>query len=452
MVPLTQTKQERGALATLDRWRPFLESPRTITFPHMELIGRDFEPPLVVGSGEVRIPTLNRFEYTLRGLPQDLGHTLQSLRYQQENPYDGLARFRLTGTDSEGVEWSLGWTVPRVDAGKDSWTLTGRLDGLLPHDDSATVADESSTELIFSVPVHHPMALSLNRYIRTAQQSGPLLREHVVEALGSTIRFAYDPAGGTLSVTATHSADLRPTYTENWLAEPLMILFGQLIFPRLVARNLGDRRTHVFVRRSPHLIQEAGWVALWSGDNLSLSETEFWNRYTELLTLIARARNENGHPNFEANTVTTFYQEIIQAAEGTRWVWALTLASCIEGLVNLIEPPGQPRPDTQQAAVQSLVDHVRAWPGEDGRLKENAVNAVRRAAQTTAAFTMRRLVAEGAITQRHVTAWNAVRNRAVHGTPLTPYSSEEGDGQLLALVEMMHSLTLAILRRHQVEV
>ena len=61
-------------MATLDRWRGFLVTPRDSLVPRLELIGHDWAPPIVVGSGEIRMPSLDRFEFTLEGLPDDLGN------------------------------------------------------------------------------------------------------------------------------------------------------------------------------------------------------------------------------------------------------------------------------------------------------------------------------------------------------------------------------------------
>jgi hypothetical protein len=58
----------------------------------------------------------------------------------------------------------------------------------------------------------------------------------------------------------------------------------------------------------------------------------FWSTYTALLVHVALARDQLGNPNFEANKITRLYEECIQAASSTRWVWALTFASANEAL------------------------------------------------------------------------------------------------------------------------
>lgn len=72
------------------------------------------------------------------------------------------------------------------------------------------------------------------------------------------------------------------------------------------------------------------------------------NAYGNLLTLIARGSG------FESHTVTSFYEEVIQASQGSRWVWALTLASSIEGLIRILSPRGSLRTDADQAAIDAM--------------------------------------------------------------------------------------------------
>lgn len=431
-------------MATLDRWLHFLEVPQTLAFPKLELIGRDFSPPIVVGRGEVLVPTLTSFEYVLQGVPEDIPYAEAAFRRQQQDPYDELARFRLVGTDAHGVEWTLGWTVPDVQVNANPWHLSGHLQGLSPRDGSESVSKRSETELIFVVPRAHPIAIAFMRFADRVAGEGSAYG-YSLEILGSTIRFSYDAIRGALSITAAHSHELPPTHTENWLGEPLRILFGQLIYPRLVARNLGGGRTHVFVRPSPSLQRRASWVALWNSEHPIQSQSAFWSRYAELLTLIARARDRKGHPNFEANKITLLYEEVIQSSHGTRWVWALTFASSIEGLVDMLGVSA-PRDDVSDDKKQALIDHIKNWSGDD-RLRQSAINAVHRASKVSTVDVLRGLIASGALTKRQFDAWYELRNSVMHGNLVSPYSSEDEDRKLIDLVEALHALTREVLKR-----
>jgi hypothetical protein len=205
-----------------------------------------------------------------------------------------------------------------------------------------------------------------------------------------------------------------------------------------VARNLGNGRTIVFIRPSPGLIRGAGWAALWNGHQPATGKAAFWSLYAKLL--VARARDEGGQPNFEANKVTKLYEEIIQAARGSRWVWALTFASSIEGLAKLLF--------RRVKSVAIPIPRVSTnWSRTSTSGQVPAVSAVHRTAEITTIHILRELKTSGVVTADQLSAWTEIRNSVMHGNLVSPYSSEEEDGKLLALAAMMHALTSEILRR-----
>jgi len=388
----------------------------------------------------------SEFSFALRSTPADVPYACEEIRRQKESPYDGLARFRLVGVDHEGLEWSFGWTIPKVEIGQTFWTFEGAVDGLWPNDGSDAVSKDSSTEVIFLVPAGHPIARTLQRFLLKHPEHAGARYEHVMEVLDSTIKFVYEPSSNTLSVTASHSPDLPPTHAENWLGEPLRILSGQLVFPRLVARNLGNGRSHISVRRSPTVVYNAAWAALWSAENLAADEEAFWTVYAQLLALIARARDKQGQRNFEAHKITRLYEEIIQAALGSRWVWALTFASSVEALARMLIPKDAKPTTAESDAIAALVAHINAGIG-DPRLKTIAINAVNRTAEITIIRVLRELKVTGVVTDDQLKAWEEIRNSVMHGSLVSPYSSESEDAKLLALAAMLHALTTEILRR-----
>ena len=427
-------------MATLDRWKHLLQGPARIVFPRLWLQGRDFDAPIVEGGGEVRFADLSGFRFTLRGKPKDPAFAEAQLDFQELNPYDPLARFRLFGTDTNGLHWTLGWTVPKLDSTHAEWVLEGDLDGISTVDESASVVDKSSTELLFVIPARH----SLIQLMRSAAPHSEQMI-YVTTVLESEVSIFYDAPHQALSITATHSQHLQPTHTENWLGEPLRILFGQLIYPRLVARNLGGRRSHIFLRRAHRVSPTGTWAALLGHENIVGVNFSLWPRYKELLALIARARDNDGNPNFEAHKITRLYEEIIQATAGTRWVWALTLASSIEALLHMLDRIGEGRGDVKEEARQELVDYI-GKSTSDERLKNSAINAVNRASKISAVDHLRELVATNVLTERQYDAWYELRNSVMHGSLVSPYSTEEEDYKLLALMEMLHVLTLEVLR------
>ena len=262
----------------------------------------------------------------------------------------------------------------------------------------------------------------------------------------------YESSSRTLLVTATDAQEFGAPYAENWLGEPLRILFGQLIYPRLVARNVGSGRAQVSIRRSPPLIPGSAWAALWSASE-SRDREVFWRSYGQLLTMIACDRDSNGQPNFEANKLTRLYEECILAARGSRWVWALTFASSIEAVARMLRRKGassdQGSGDPLAGeidAVERLTNHIQAWCGQD-RLKDIAISAARRSIEMTPVRILRHLREIGVISGVQFNAWDKIRNAVMHGSLISPFSTEEEDKQLLALGETLHALTWELLRR-----
>jgi len=121
-----------------------------------------------------------------------------------------------------------------------------------------------------------------------------------LEILSTQLTFKLDDAADTLSIWAKASEALPQTLTENWLGEPLRIMFGQLIFPRMVARANSDR-TIVSIRPTRGWHVDSDWAALWDGSTLAFDKESFWRTYASLLTFVANARDKQGTQNFGAH-------------------------------------------------------------------------------------------------------------------------------------------------------
>jgi hypothetical protein len=279
-------------VATLDRWRSFLITPKVLTFPRMQLIGRDHLPsPLAIGSGEISMQSLSDLSYKFQASSIDAKALMDTMRYQRENSYDAIARMRLEVVDAAGVEWACGYTVPyreNLAGGR----FEGELQSLICDDASEGIARSSCTELIYSVDRHHPLALAINHH-----------REKRIEMLGSTITFSYDTKAGCVMVTASHSEQLPPTYTERWLVEPFRILFGQPVMPRLYARNFGDRS--IVCASTVPQVKNAVWSAFWHRGDVP-KWGDFFEWYSRFLNLIALARDDRGQRNFDPHPITRF--------------------------------------------------------------------------------------------------------------------------------------------------
>jgi hypothetical protein len=125
--------------ATLDRWRALATTPKTLSFPRLELIGRDHAPTIIAGRGEVNMPTPAVFEFEFTGMPYDSAYALAELNRYRENPYDSLARPRLIGDDENGTSWNCGYVEPSVHTSTTGWRIRGRAAALSAIDASAAV-------------------------------------------------------------------------------------------------------------------------------------------------------------------------------------------------------------------------------------------------------------------------------------------------------------------------
>lgn len=429
----------------LDRWRTLAIAPQTIAFPRMELLAGDWEPSIVKGSGEISFSSPRSFQYTLTGIPEDIGYTLQQIQRQRDNPYDGLKRFRLVATTADGVEFSAGWTIPRLEAGDIAWTFTGDCDGLMTDDTTVLPSPRGSTEVQYVIPHRHRASLFLAHFVTTPRSDGSIAPEYDLDLGEATLRFRFDRDAGLLTVF-TPGSDLLPlTLTESWLGEPLRILFGQLIFPRLIARSFPTGGAMICVSRAPSWYRDSDAAALWDEEGLG-GKDRFWRLYGDLLRHIAQASEYEGHK------ITKLYEEVIQAARGSRWVWALAFASSIEGLIRMLSPRGSKRADADDAAIGSITEHIKNWrdperPKETvDRLKSIAVNSIRYAANTTPKHVLTQLCRAGVVTQFQFDAWEKIRNDVMHGELVSPYSSAEDDALLLALAALLHALTQEVIR------
>jgi hypothetical protein len=252
-------------------------------------------------------------------------------------------------------------------------------------------------------------------------------------------------------VTAESSASLSAPFAEGWLVEPLRILFGQLIYPRLVARNFGNGRAAVWIRQSPPILESARWASLIEGEKRIKNDEEFWQLYLDLLEMIAGARDEKGDPNFEQNKITRIYEEIVLASRGSRWIWALSFASSIEAITRMIMPrDGRPAKAELDAidVIDGYIDLYRTANNSEDRIKAIALNAVRRARIVSTIQALRGLHTQGVISKAQLSAWDDVRNSVAHGSLLSPYSDEVEDGKILELSSLMRTLTRELIKRH----
>lgn len=442
-------------MRTLDYWEGRLTAvPSTIECAEMRLLsGHDHEPPSFVGPGHIDIRSSTSIDFTMFATPSDGSDAFRRLVRAHENPYEVFDQFRLFATDYQGTEWACGWTRPELkEMPKVGWPLTGSLYSLVTQASGPWVSTESGVELVFQPKLWLPMDKAMvtvtsidGEEIEHRRSAG----QHTVQVLDSEIKFFYTPSDDSLWVAAKTSDKLQHPYAENWLSEPLRVLLGQLVFPRLVARNFGNGTAQVWLRPSPCRFRDSGIASLVGGDPLGAG-AEFWELYRSFLMLVAEARDEQGHPNFESHRITRFYEEIIQATQGSRWVLCLTLASAGEGLAKMLMRPDERRSDFAEKDIESLKTSITAWKGDEG-LRSRVLAYIARAGERSVGRYLRDLTQRGVLEMRNEHAWSAVRHAVMHGNLVSPWATEEEDKRLLDLADLVHRLTRELIREGQSE-
>ncbi|MBL8860749.1 MAG: hypothetical protein JNK02_01960 [Planctomycetes bacterium] len=436
-------------MKTLGFWENRLtSSPCTIECAEMTLLSaHDHEPPVFEGSGRIEIRSTTSITYVMHATARDSGEAFRRICASDQNPYDVQHQFRLRATDYDGVEWNGGWTQPTFQGiPKVGWPLTGQLHGLTTVATGAWVSSEPSVELLFVHPMHLPMAETMKTVSVIGddeiQRQWSAGRQHV-RVLDTDIHVSRSPGSAATWLTAKVSEKLQHPYAENWLSEPLRVLLGQLVYPRLVARNFGDGRAFVSIRPSPLLNRNPRLASIVRGDALGEGD-RFWHFYAAYLTYIAQIRGRDGHPQWEINPVTRFYEEVIQASQGSPWVTCLTFASAVEGVAKLLMTPsnGAGTPEASPA-LRDLIAHIESWTG-DRDLRGRAIGSVKRFEQPTVARFLRDAVQRGIIEHPQVRAWGEVRNEVMHGNLTESWPENELKEKINQLSGLLHRLTKAL--------
>lgn len=399
----------------------------------------DGNPPIFEGAGRIALKNSSEISFQLDAKPRSLEDAISALRRSVEQPYEPVSAMRLRGIDHSGTEWNAGWVRPRVgDVQGGYWQLYGESGGLSTGIQQISPAE--GVELVYSpapdVPFSELMKTSASLSDLDIARNA-IGGRHQMELLGSEIEVIKQPRTEELWICATTSDHLRHPYLENWLSEPLRALRGQLIFPRLVARNFKDGRSFVSVRPAPALRPSMG------GCNSQLcdrSASEFWSFYGHYLSYVALHRNSDGHPEFEANGLTRLHDEVIQARmAGSPWVIALCVASAIEGIVKLDPELESTPPDFTADELAPVECMVRALEPE--ALRNRLRNAVSQFGRASIAKYLAKLERQGLISKSQLRAWRKIRNQVAHGNLFAPWGTLEERTQLEALVTLLYRLT-----------
>lgn len=435
---------------TLSRWVDrLLDGPTTIECPQMEILGHDHEPPVFTGTGHIEICANTDMRFVMHATPRDGSEAFRKIMAAENNPYDHLQQFRMKAVGYDGTNWAGGWSKLRMgEQTRKIWRLSGPIHALHTHASGHGVAKNSSVELVYDQPLRLPIPMNM---IKTVQRDGNDVfwsrssGSKVLDVLGTRIEFFQAAEHKHIWAVANTSAKLPHPYLENWLSEPLNLLLGEVVAPRLKARNFGDGKATISLHRaSGHRAQSLAACIL-REDPLG-ADTKFWGMYVDILTLISAARDTSGHRNFEAHPLTQYYWEIIQASRGSNWVLCMTLASTIEGIVKRMFSEDDRKSDWPQSDLDELKRIVKDWGGNND-LRSVVLNYLSGFKTKGIAKTLKSLTGTSGITKEQIDAWERLRNSSMHGEMAVPWSDAEQDARMDNLLELTHRLSEAYIKK-----
>jgi hypothetical protein len=354
---------------TLSRWVDrLLKGAVTIECPHMEILGRDHEPPVFTGPGHIKIGADTKISFFMHATPHDGSDAFRRIVQAQKNPYEILHQFRVNAIDYGGTKWSGGWT--RLTLGEELgsvWQLSGPIHSLHTGVEGLGVSDRNSVELVYDRPLRLPIPMNMvktvyrdNEEVLWSRSSGT----KTLKVIDTTIEFHCSADQEHVWAVADTSPSFPHVHLENWISEPLNLLLGEVVYPRLRARNFGNGKALIFLGSSSGPPATSLTANILREDPLGADE-RFWNLYADFLTVVATAKDSSGHKNFEAHPLTHYYWEIIQASKGTNWVLCMTLASVVEGTVKMMFSEAERKSDWPEGDIESLKEAVANWKGND---------------------------------------------------------------------------------------
>lgn len=435
---------------TLSRWVDrLLQGATTIECPHMEIIGRDHEPPVFTGSGNIEIGADTRMHFVMHGMPRDGAEAFRKIVDAQKSAYDVFCQFRVNAVGYDGTKWSGGWTSLTLGEIRGNvWRLSGPIAALHAQVEGHGVAAQSGVELVYDQTLRVPLSVPMVKTVRIGENE--VLRcvsagSEAFDVLGTRISFHRSAEREHVWAVAETSAELPHPHLENWLSEPLSLLLGDVVSPRLKCRNFGDGRALISLHSSSAQATDSLLACILREDPLGAGQ-RFWDMYCDILTVAAKTIDAKGQLNFEAHPLTRYYWEIIQASKGSNWVLCMTLASTVEGILKMMFSEDERKAEWLESDLQALKTMVEAWEG-DNNLRIVAMNVLGGLKTKSIRKTLRSMVDQQLITKEQVDAWSRIRNASMHGEMVLPWSDQEREGHIGDLIELTHGVSRACIKR-----
>jgi hypothetical protein len=435
---------------TLSGWIDrLLNGPTTIECPRMEVLGRDHEPSVFTGPGQIVVGEDTHMHFVMHATPRDGSDAFRQIVQAKNNPYNHRDQFRMRAVGYDGTEYSGGYTALQIGGeSRNVWQLSGAIQSLHIEAKGFGVAETKGVELVYDRPLRLPIPMNMVKTVHRGDKEVLWSRSagtQTVEVLDASIEFFQSADHKHIWAVAEATEMFPHPHLENWISEPLNLLLGEVVTPRLQARNFGDCRAFIALHPSSGRAATTIAATILREDPHAAHE-RFWGFYRDILTFVATAADGRGHRNFEAHPLTRYYWEIIQATKGSNWVLCMTLASTVEGIVKLMFSEAERKSDWDESNLGDLIKVITDWSG-DRNLRGNVLNYLANFKTKGVANTLKSLRKEGVLTVDQVNAWTKLRNSSMHGEMVMPWSDQEQDSRIESLIGLTHCLSEAYIRR-----
>jgi hypothetical protein len=443
-------------MAILHTWAERLKRlPQTIECYEMILCSFD-DKIIVKGSGFLEIRDAEDIGFTILVSPSESNQCFLHIAQAVNNPFECEKQLKLMVTDYEGYKWSGGWiTFSEPLVIRLNKAIKGRLVSLSMHDKGGHLPSVAGVELVFDQEVNLPIALNMSTITTIGDEVISQSREkgdYSLKVFDSEIIFSYFSSSNYLLVQATTCEELPHPYLENWLSEPLRILFGMHIYPRLVARHLGNGESIICLRPTVHRRFSASEIGLYWAYKDTVG---FWSLYSGLLKYMSISKDDKGERCSDANEITELYEHAVVAEMNGEWMLSMVLSNAVESMVKKLKNSSVSQQDSNNEkvnisdAVSSLKKYIHQWDG-DPEIRRRVLGFVSNMGDESIKKFLKKLVRDDIIKEKHEEVWSKVRNHVMHGNLQLRWEPHIIDQYMRSLLEMIHILTFEILRQERV--
>lgn len=411
-----------------------------IDCPDIQVLGiRDSDFRLYKGPGVIVGAKRGPISFRLHNQIDMSAGALESMRPIENGKLGApVNQVRVFAKDYSGIDWVGGWAVPNIEYARTSQFMVSGDFSQLTTDIQKSENDKKTdvTEIVFADKLNLPMTQVVEEKRVRGDEiilSRTWRDRHELDFNGARVEFFESSSADRTHIIAEHKGGLQPPYCEVWLAEALGFIRARLAYPRIAIRHL-EKDALVFIRNTPGDTRSDMLRPILGPPSVSLL---LWKLYSAYLAECVK------HQKYGSMELTQVLDEVIIASTGTLQAFVLSLAVCVENLVNkLSKEISIEVPDTE--TITSLIEHMDQWEGAID-VKERTKRMLPSLGNVPAQASLRVLRDQGVIEDKHIKAWSKIRNTLAHGGmveyPLSPDLWEKRN----TLISMVYRLVLRII-------